>query len=170
MIKEHSKWLDYCINFKCSSRGLVLDLACGKGRNAIYLAKKGYQVLAVDNDKEKLSCFNFSNITKLVKNVEDKKSWPLNKLKFDIVLVVNFLNRNIFPQIVDSVKNNGYLIYETFSEGHEKLGIPKNKNFILKPYELIKLCDKLKLISHETIWNQTSEKKYIKQFILCKNV
>ena len=40
--------------------GKVLDLACGGGRHAIYLANRGFMVLAVDRDAESLTRINIS--------------------------------------------------------------------------------------------------------------
>ena len=65
---------------------------------------------------------------------------------------MNFLNRTIFPLIVSSIKKGGYLIYETFSEGHEKIGRPNNPEYILKPRELIQLSAKMQLITYENIY------------------
>ena len=51
----------------------------------------------------------------------------IQKKSFDLVVVTNFLNRLIFKDIQKVLKKNGYLIYETFGEGNEKLGQPKIK-------------------------------------------
>lgn len=170
MHEKASKWLQYCILNKCKSKGYALDIACGKGRNSLFLARYGYKVLAVDRNRESLNCFSNKNIIKLARDVEIIENWPIANFKFDVVIVTNFLNRKIFPFVIRSVRKKGYLIYETFSKGHEKIGKPKNKNFILNPYELILLCDKMKLICHETISTHSYLKKYIKQYIICKNV
>jgi len=170
MNKSPSKWLKYCINNLSCNKGNALDLACGKGRNSNYLAGKGYTVISVDNNPENLGYISGPNITKIEKDVEIKANWPLTKHKFDLIVVSNFLCRKIFPNIMNSISKKGYLIYDTFSAGHEKIGRPKNKKFILKSKELLKLCKSMSLIFYEEVSVICLEKKYIKQRIFCKNV
>ena len=78
----------------------------------------------MDIDENKLNSFNGKLIKKKVTDVENINNWPLDKKKFNIIIVTNFLNRKIFPLIIKSIKKGGYLIYETFSEGHQKIGRP----------------------------------------------
>ena len=170
MNKKPSKWLKYCLDNFVDSKKTALDLACGKGRHSLYLADCGYNVLAVDINGEHLKHFEHSRIKKINKNVEDVKNWPLYKASFDVIVVTNFLNRSIFPLIINSINLYGYLIYETFSIGQEKIGRPSNKNFILQTKELISLCNSLLIIKHEEVWAYTPEKQYFKQRIICKNV
>ena len=68
------------------------------------------------------------------------------------------------------MKRNGYLIYETFGEGHERFGRPKNKNYLLKEDELLNLTKNMSLIYYEEIKVINFKKKFIKHRILCKNV
>ena len=68
------------------------------------------------------------------------------------------------------MKKNGYLIYETFGEGHEKLGRPRNKDYLLQKDELLKLTNNMSLIYYEEIKVINFKKKFIKHRILCKNV
>ena len=75
----------------------------------------------------------------------------LSKKSFDIIVVTNFLNRLIFKKYKRVIKKNGYLIYETFGEGHEKFGRPKNKDYLLKKDELLKLTKNMSLIFYEEI-------------------
>ena len=85
-------------------------------------------------------------------------------------IVTKFLNRSIFPKIISSLKKGGYLIYETFSEGHEKIGSPRNPDYILKSKELILLCKPLSLIAFEEVQSINYDNGYIMQRILSKNV
>ena len=92
------------------------------------------------------------------------------KEKFNAIIVTNFLNRKIFPSIIRSIKKGGYLIYETFSEGHQKIGRPSNPKYILKPRELIRLSNKMQLVAYENIYINTSSNHLFQQRILAKNV
>ena len=165
-----SNWVKYCLDVLPSKNSYVLDLACGRGRHSIFLSNLGYNVLSVDIDQYKLNCFNGKLIKKKVIDVENIKNWPLEKKKFNAIVVTNFLNRKIFPSIIKSIKKEGYLIYETFSEGHQKIGRPTNPNYILKPRELLQLSNKMQLVAYENIYINNPSNHLFQQRILAKNV
>ena len=172
MIKEASDWVKFCVNTinKNSSNRIALDLACGSGRHSIFLSNKGYKVISVDLNFFCLSSFYENNIFKVKSDIENLDAWPFKEASFDIIVVTNFLNRLIFKSIKESMKKNGYLIYETFGEGHERLGRPKNKDYLLQKDELLKLTKNMSLICYEEIKVINFKKKFIKHRILCKNV
>ena len=169
-MNQISNWVKYCLDIIPNKKGTSLDLACGKGRHSILLSSYGYNVFAVDINQQNLSCFNNKLITKKIIDIENLKNWPLKKEKFDIIVVTNFLNRDIFPSIIKSINKNGYLIYETFSVGHQNIGKPKNPDYILKQRELISLCVELKLIAYEEIYTENSIDNSFKQRIISINV
>ncbi len=165
-----SNWVKHCFEKIPISQGYVLDLACGKGRHSIFLSDLGFKVLSVDIDKNSLNCFNGKLIIKKDINVENINNWPLAERKFSAIVVTYFLNRTIFPLILNSIKKGGYLIYETFSEGQQKIGKPSNPDFILKSRELIKLSSKMQLLTYENIYIENSSKHVFLQRIFVKNV
>ena len=165
-----SNWVKYCLEKLPCKNGYVLDLACGKGRHSIFLANLGYNVLSVDIDEHKLNCFSGKLIKKKVIDVENINNWPLEQKKFNVIIVTNFLNRKIFPSIIRSIKKGGHLIYETFSEGHQKIGRPTDPKYILKPRELLKLSNKMQLVAYENIYINNPSKHLFQQRILAQNV
>ena len=165
-----SNWVKYCLEELPCKNGYVLDLACGRGRHSIFLSKLGYNVLSVDIDEHKLNFFYGKSIKKKVIDVENVNNWPLSKKKFNAVIVTNFLNRKIFPSIIRSIKKGGLLIYETFSEGQQKIGRPTNPKYILKSRELIRLSNKMQLIAYENIYINNPSNHLFQQRILAKNV
>ena len=165
-----SNWVKYCLEKIPYKQGYVLDLACGKGRHSLFLSNLGFNVLSVDINSNSLNCFNGKLIIKKVIDIENINNWPLEGGKFNIVLVTNFLNRKIFSEIINSVNKGGYLIYETFSEGHQNIGKPTNPEFILKPRELIELTNNLQLLEYENIYINNSSNHSFKQSIFVKNV
>ena len=170
MNTKPSKWLKYCLNNFVKHKKTALDLACGKGRNSLLLASYGFNVSSIDINKEFLKCFSDNKIKKIEKDVEKNDNWPLSNNGFDIIVVTNFLNRKIFPLIISSMNPCGFLIYETFSIGQEKIGKPSNRNYLLQENELTYLCNSLSLIKYEKVWAHTPENQYFKQRIICKNV
>ena len=169
-MNQISNWVKHCLEIIPNKKGIALDLACGKGRHSVFLSSYGYQVLAVDINQESLNCFSNKLITKKIKDIENLKNWPLEKIKFDIIVVTNFLNRTIFPSIIESIKKGGYLIYETFSEGQQNIGKPSNPKYILQQRELINLCVELNLIAYEEIYTENSINNSFKQRIFSVNV
>ncbi len=64
-------------------------------------------------------------------------------------MVTNYLWRDLFPQILNSVAEGGVLIYETFSQGNQVFGKPSRPEFLLHPGELLQLCSDLKTVAFE---------------------
>ena len=168
---QYSVWVNECLKkVKVKKGDIALDLACGKGRNSLPLAELGYKVVSVDNNKSSLEEFSHENVIKLNIDIEKIENWPLYNKKFDLIIVVNFLSRDLFTLIIDSLKKNGFLIYETFSSGHEKLGNPKRKDYLLKNRELLHLSKSLIPICYEKVETFSYNRSYIKQRVFCKNV
>ena len=170
MNAKPSKWLKYCLNNLVKQKKTALDLACGRGRNSLLLASYGFNVTSVDINSEYLKCFSSNKVKKIEKDIEKTDNWPLSDNGFDIIVVTNFLNRSIFPLIINSINPCGFLIYETFSIGQEQIGKPSNRNYLLQEKELTYLCNDLLLIKYENVWAHTPENQYFKQRIICKNV
>ncbi|MDX2221002.1 MAG: methyltransferase domain-containing protein [Burkholderiales bacterium] len=114
--------------------GRVLDLACGAGRHANWLAAQGFQVLAVDIDLGRLGSLP-GNVTTMQADLEGA-AWPFRGELFEAVVVTNYLHRERFDLLLACVAPNGVLIYETFAVGNERFGKPSNPNFLLQLGEL----------------------------------
>ena len=134
--------------------GEVLDLACGRGRHALYLAAKGYRVLALDRDPNALASLGgVQNLTTLEADLEDGSPWPLAGRRFAGIFVTNYLHRPLFPRLADALSEGGVLLYETFMAGNERFGSPSNPKFLLRPGELLSslggLGDRLSILAFE---------------------
>jgi SAM-dependent methyltransferase len=116
--------------------GRVLDLACGRGRNARWLAEQGWTVLGADRDPEALA--GLGQVPGLTTQCLDLENgpWPYNEPIFDAVVVCRYLHRPRLPLLAQALRPGGVLIYETFMLGQEKLGRPSNPDFLLRPDEL----------------------------------
>ena len=114
----------------------VLDLACGRGRHARWLAARGCEVLAVDRDAEALAALQgVAGVTTRLLDLESD-DWPLGDERFDAVVVTNYLHRPHFAALLACVADGGSLLYETFMAGNESFGKPSNPDFLLATDEL----------------------------------
>tara|TARA_B110000008_G_scaffold153401_1_gene154495 strand:- start:141 stop:689 length:549 start_codon:yes stop_codon:yes gene_type:complete len=144
----------------------LLDLACGNGRNSMYAASIGYKVTSVDINKNTLSEIqNNEFIMPIQLDLEKNNIWALQDKKFDVVLVTNYLYRPIFKNIIESMKPDGILLYETFTEENSAFGRPNNKNYLLKPQELLNFArkNKLEIINYEEIIIEKPIKKAVQR-------
>ncbi len=114
------------------ARGTVLDVACGSGRHSQFFLGRNLEVVAVDREPQQIPGARFVQA-----DLEDGSPWPLPGERFEGVVVTNYLNRELFPVIQESLKPGGVLIYETFMLGNELFGKPSNPAFLLRPGELL---------------------------------
>lgn len=120
------------------SGGDVLDLACGRGRHSLLLHAAGYRVEAVDRDADALAGIS-ARAPGISTRAADLESdpWPYSGRHFDGIVVTNYLFRPLLPVLLESMDENGVLIYETFMAGNERFGKPSNPAFLLRPGELL---------------------------------
>jgi SAM-dependent methyltransferase len=116
--------------------GSVLDVAAGGGRHARFFADRGHPVLAVDRDPSALWQRPHPRIEVLAADLESAP-WPLPGRTFAAVVVVHYLWRPLLPMLIASIAPGGLLLYETFAQGHERFGRPRNPDFLLRPGELL---------------------------------
>ena len=137
--------------------GRVLDLACGTGGNALFLAKRGRHVTAVDWSGASLDVLGDKAraegiVTRRIRQFEDSRGTRragldllqadleetrLPESKFDLVLCVRYLQRTLFPQIIRALRAGGLLLYETHTQAQLDFGGgPHNPAYLLRTGEL----------------------------------
>lgn len=122
-------------------RGRVLDLACGSGRNARWLAGQGFSVLAVDVDATALAGLaGVAGVDTAVHDLEGE-AWPFGAAEFAAIVVCRYLHRPLLPLIAAALMPRGVLIYETFMQGNERYGSPRRPEFLLAPGELRRFAE-----------------------------
>ncbi len=136
--------------------GHVLDVAAGHGRHTHFFLLRGCMVTAVDEDVSGLEPLNHAqNVTVVEADLEDG-TWPFEENSFDGIVVANYLHRPHFSHLIASLKPNGVLLFETFGQGNEKLGRPRNPDFLLAPGELLEAFSKnLLIVAYEHGIEQT---------------
>jgi len=100
-------------NCETLAPGRALDLACGHGRNAIYLATLGWRVTAVDREEAAIRLLREHsaglNIDARVCDLEDS-SFAIEPFAFDLICDFLYLDRKLFPEIREGVKPGGTFI------------------------------------------------------------
>jgi 2-polyprenyl-3-methyl-5-hydroxy-6-metoxy-1,4-benzoquinol methylase len=121
-------------------RGRALDLACGQGRNSLYLAERGYSVVAVDisavalqTDREKAEAKRLQ----IDWRQENLEQIDLGDSVYDLVINFNYLQRSLLPQMKTSLRTGGVAIYETYLIDQKEFGHPKNPDYLLGYNELL---------------------------------
>jgi len=130
--------------------GEVLDLACGQGRHARFLAGLGYRVEAADRDSSALAAV--AAVAGVVTRCVDLEAspWPYAAGRFDGIVVTNYLYRPLADNLIEALRPGGVLIYETFALGNESLGRPSNPEFLLRPGELLQWVEsRLQVVAFE---------------------
>ncbi len=119
----------------------ALDLACGSGRDAVFLAMQGMSVEAVDilpDAVQRAADLARRNGVPLRVRSADLETGPaLNAACCDLAVVFNFLHRPLIEQIREAVTPGGFVVYETFLQASRELyGKPSRDAHLLNPGEL----------------------------------
>ena len=135
-------------NFSRLPRGLSLDVAAGRGRNALALARAGLRVVAVDYSAEAMGLLAATArawqlpVWPIVANLD---SFHLKDESFDAIVNINFLERALFADFVRALRPGGVLIAETFLVDQVEIGHPRNRRFLLAHGELRALTSGLEV-------------------------
>jgi len=133
--------------------GSVLDLACGRGRNALEMARRGHPVTAVDFSGEALDQLRFAAsaeqlpIDCLQLDLENGALPPL--AGFDIVLSFFFLHRPLLPWLKRTLDPGGVAILRTFSSAGPFPPGELDARFVLAPGELLSIFAGWDVLFHE---------------------
>ena len=130
---------------------VALDLACGRGRNALWLAERCASVLALDRDPAAVDQLRADAVNRrlpiaaLVTDLESGVT-SLATSAFDVVVVIHYLHRPLFPALIAALKPGGVLVYETFTRAQAARGKPTNPDFLLEEGELRRLVAPLEIL------------------------
>lgn len=150
MTDSPSRWLIDHVNV-LPAPGRALDVACGRGRNALWLAARGFHTHAVDRDENAIRVLDDEArlrgvpLVAEVLDLEDGNA-TLGASAYDLIVVIHYLQRLLFPQIIAALRPGGVLVYETFTVAQAARGKPTNPAFLLKPGELRDLVQPLEIV------------------------
>ena len=132
------------------------------------MASLGFRVCAVDRDRQALAAL--AGIAGIGVQLSDLENglWSPTGLRFDGVIVTNYLHRPLFPRILEALSPAGLLVYETFAAGNERFGKPSNPDFLLQPGELLDVVHaRLQVIAYEDLEVTTPRPARIQRICAC---
>ncbi|HEX3154210.1 MAG TPA: class I SAM-dependent methyltransferase [Candidatus Angelobacter sp.] len=139
--------------------GLVLDIAGGVGRHAIWLAQHGWRVKLLD-----IAEVGIKQVKENAKRAGTSRSISaevcdlnamqnLGREQYDLVIVFFFLQRELFRALLAAIKPGGILIYKTYTTEQKNFsGGPSHPMFLLEANELLRAFSAMRVLHyHETI-------------------
>jgi tellurite methyltransferase len=121
--------------------GHALDIACGSGRNALFLAEKGFEVTGIDispvalergeqRAKEKSLSISWRQA--------DLENYTLEAAAYDLIVNIDYLQSSLMPEITAALKLGGSVIFETYLIDQQTIGHPNNPDYLLQHNELLR--------------------------------
>lgn len=149
----------------------ALDVASGAGRNSIYLAINGFDVEALDISQVALDVLNNKGFKNISCKLVDLDEYEIPKSSYDLIVMTNFLDRNLIPKLSAALKINGVLFIETYMEDELNEKPSSNPDFLLKKDELKTFFDDdFELLAYDEFLNNDELYRMKKQFIAIKKL
>lgn len=136
-------------DFLLPTSGTALDLACGLGANAVFLAQRGLRVTAVDLSQvaiDKLGQYAAARQLPIeaLRQKTDALSFP--ESVYDVIVVSRFLDRTLSSAIIAALKPEGLLFYQTYTQEKQADLGPRNPEFLLEVNELLAMFSSLRVV------------------------
>lgn len=130
----------------------ALDIACGMGRHAKFLASEGFQVDAFDVSSFAIDALQ--GLANINAQEVDFDNYCLEQDRYDLIVCTYFLHRPLFQQIRDALRDEGVVIFETFVHDPENERVPSNRAFLLEEGELeVTFDDTFELLHIQEYWS-----------------
>ncbi len=131
----------------------LLDVAMGEGRNAIYLAQHGFQVVGVDRSPRavvKAQQWGAELGLKFEALVVDLEREELPPGLFDSVVVTRYWQEDLCLRLQAALRPGGILLYETYTVEYLKYG-PRNRSHLLAPGQLRQAFAGMEVLLYEEV-------------------
>ena len=133
----------------------ALDVAMGRGRHAVALARAGFKTFGVD---VKLDAVRDAMRAAAEQGLRiegwcaDLTQHPLPAAQFDLVVVCRYLQRDLFGDLRAALAARGVVIYETFTTAQRAVGRPPTSpDHLLEPGELRRHFDGFDVVFYEEV-------------------
>lgn len=134
-------WVLSSYAYLLPGNGTAVDVASGRGGNALYLAASGLQTTAIDISPvglEQLQATAQQRSLAIHTRAEPVSEGSLGEAQWDVVVVSNYLQRDLFAGIARALKPDGLLFYETFVKNKcDSSAGPGNPEYLLDNNELL---------------------------------
>ncbi len=138
--------------FLLPSSGAALDLACGLGANACFLAGRGLVTTAWDISDVAITKLQQTALSKGLSIKSETLEITQNSFienSFDIIIISRFLDRSLSEGIISALKPGRMLFYQTFNREKIDTTGPNNPDFLLAKNELLTMFASLKLVFYQ---------------------
>lgn len=147
-------------------RPRALDCACGAGRNAIHLARLGFTVDALDISDvaiTQLATVAAEHELAIDARVADLEAIALPANEYAAIVVIDYLQRDLYPAVAGALASGGIVIAETFTRAHiEQLGHDFDPRFVLEPGELRRSFPGLEVVAErETLVDRSGRQRAV---------
>jgi SAM-dependent methyltransferase len=118
----------------------ALDIACGEGRNSIFLARNGFDVTGLDIAEEGLAKAEQWAKTEgldAVFHCMDLETCTFSD-SYDLIINFNFLLRGLVPMMIDALNPGGVIVFDTILDYPTLEGF-HNRGYLLQPGELLEI-------------------------------
>jgi len=144
---------DRFINPLFPNSGTALDVAGGIGRHAIWLARRRWRVTLLDISEVAIARAEANGELyrkRMIFKSADASQFKAGRERYDVVLVFFYLERKIFPELINALHPRGLLIYKTYTELQLKFGKgPTHPMHLLKQNELLRAFSQLNVVHYE---------------------
>ena len=132
-------------------KGKVVDIAMGEGRNGVYLATQGFDVLGLDISEkglEKAHNLAKKNNTSIETKVVDLENYQLQPNSYDVILCTYYMDRSLYKQFESALKPGGMIVVETYNVDYLKYA-KFSRKWALDTNELLDIFKGLRVIRYQ---------------------
>lgn len=159
--REPSQWLADHTDL-LAGKGKALDIAMGEGRNTLFAASLGYDVLGIDISEVGISraeTLARQNKLTIHTQIVDLDHYKIDESAYDLILCFYFLNRRLFEGICKGLRPGGTLIFETFTVDYLQYSGFK-REWVLEKNELREAFPGLKVLDYREVDEPENETAY----------
>ena len=135
--------------------GSAVDLACGSGRDSVFLSSVGFRVTAIDHLEDaidlgrNLESHSATSGAPIAWKAQDLESM-LPEGQFSLAVSFFYLDRRLLAHLSQIVVPGGFVVIETFTVEHRlKFGKPRREKLVLELGELTILLPDFEVIRYE---------------------
>lgn len=150
----------------------ILDMGMGEGRNAVFLAQKGYKVTGIDISSvavQKAIALSKEFGVQINTVVASLNKHKIPEGTFDAIICFYYVDRSLIEKMKTWLKPGGMIIFEAYTteqiKNDKKASLENPLHYYLKPQELPKLFSEMRVLKFE---EPIHEKEYRSSIIVKK--